>query len=459
MVDIELQEDPEICIKFTHDKKNPNIKHVKGINIDETAKYVLRNLNLATIAETDEMLIYSDGIYVPRGEKRIKMLLETMFMMYPRADGNPLLSIHKTKEIIEKIRNLSRISMEDFDNDINIINMENGLYHLDEEKLYSHDPNYLSKIQIPIKYDAKARCPSIDEIARRVLKTNDITKFFELTGYLLYRKHDIQKAFIFYGPGSSGKSIMLSIARTFVGADNRSNVTFKQIAEDTWAIAEFQGKLLNEAGDLDSTTIKETGTFKTLTGGMAEDSIRAQKKFGQPFSFVNYAKIIFATNTLPIILDLTTGLTRRLEIFICDRSFTPNSADEKLLNDITTPEEMSGLFNKVIPLLKELIKRKKYTNQTSAEDIGRIYAAASNPTKTFLDTCVVESPEGYILKSELYDRYVQFCEQNNAKPLHFNYFGRKINDIFGFSIKSGQVLVNKIKVSTWYGIRLRTGYQ
>jgi phage/plasmid-associated DNA primase len=42
--------------------------------------------------------------------------------------------------------------------------------------------------------------------------------------------------------------------------------------------------------------IVNTGRFKTLVSG---DSIRAQRKHQQAFSFRNYAKLIFSTNKIP----------------------------------------------------------------------------------------------------------------------------------------------------------------
>jgi putative DNA primase/helicase len=347
--------------------------------------------------------------------------------------------------------------LSEFDSDINIINMENGLYNLKDGKLEPHNPKYFSFIQVPVKYDPKAKCPAIQTVVTRVLKPEDVTKFYELLGYLMYRSYEVQKAFIFYGPGQSGKSMMLQIARTFVGDSNCSNVTFQQMAEDKFAVAELHNKLLNEAGDLDSTAIKTTGTFKMLTGG-SRDMMRVQRKFGQPFDMSNFAKIVFATNILSAVHDDTTGFSRRVEIFICDNKFTLNPEDEQLLKDFQEPEEYSGLFNLVLPYLKHLLKTKRYTNETSAEDMYILYAAASNPTKAFLEFMVVESPESVITKNLLYDKYAKFCIKSHGRPVHFSQFGKRLIETYKDTIHTGQIRTGpggKTRVYTWVGIRVR----
>ena len=72
------------------------------------------------------------------------------------------------------------------------------------------------------------------------------------------------------------------------------------IAENRFATADLLGKLANLCGDIDTRAIRQSSTFKEITGG---DTIAAERKFGQPFSFRPFALLIFSANEAPFSAD------------------------------------------------------------------------------------------------------------------------------------------------------------
>ena len=70
------------------------------------------------------------------------------------------------------------------------------------------------------------------------------------------------------------------------------------------------------------------------------DSITAERKFEQPFTFRNYAKLIFSANEIPASDDKTDAFYRIQIIFHFDKKFQYGSEDTKLIEKITTPEEL-----------------------------------------------------------------------------------------------------------------------
>lgn len=84
------------------------------------------------------------------------------------------------------------------------------------------------------------------------------------------------------------------------------------------------------------------------------DSITAERKFEQPFTYRNYAKLIFSANEIPGIRrpesdDKTDVFYRVWIIFHFDRKFQYGSEDTKLIEKIKTSEELSVLPNLVCP--------------------------------------------------------------------------------------------------------------
>lgn len=95
------------------------------------------------------------------------------------------------------------------------------------------------------------------------------------------------------GKGDNGKSTFLKVFEHFLGLENKSHASLQELNSDKFAIADLHGKSANIYSDLKAEKLTNTGVFKMLVSG---DSIRAQKKHGQPFDYRNYAKLIYSAN-------------------------------------------------------------------------------------------------------------------------------------------------------------------
>jgi len=98
------------------------------------------------------------------------------------------------------------------------------------------------------------------------------------------------------GKGDNGKGTLLKLFERFLGDLNVSHASLQELNNDRFAIADLHGKLANVCADLKAERLTSTGTFKILVSG---DTIRAQKKHGQPYSFKNCAKLIFQCKRNP----------------------------------------------------------------------------------------------------------------------------------------------------------------
>jgi len=77
----------------------------------------------------------------------------------------------------------------------------------------------------------------------------------------------------------------------------------------------------------------------------AGDSVTGEHKFGQPFTFRNFAKMIFSGNLIPESEDKTDAFCRRWVIIHFHKRFADGKEDAELTKKLTTPEKLSGLLN------------------------------------------------------------------------------------------------------------------
>jgi putative DNA primase/helicase len=198
----------------------------------------------------------------------------------------------------------------------------------------------------------------------------------------------------------------------------------QDLADDKFATSDLYRKLANVCGDLDSRAMKQAATLKQLTSN--KDRIRAQKKNEHAFPFVNFAKLIFAANLLPTSKDDSTGFYRRFEIIPFMHVFKEDEWDQAFLDNLTSQAEISGLFNKVVGLLPDLIDRHSFTNQLGVYDVRTMYQNLSSPAESFCSRFVQEKPGEFTPKKDLWLYFNQYCQKLGVPELTMNRFGRYI---------------------------------
>ena len=213
--------------------------------------------------------------------------------------------------------------------------------------------------------------------------------------------------------------------QAFVGLENTSHVPLQDLDKDKFALADLYCKMVNTFADLKAERLSTTGMFKTLVSG---DSIRAQRKYGQPFSFRNHAKLIFSANKIPDSDDKSYAYYKRWVILAFEKVFEGSIKDTNLINKLTTPEELSGLLNLALIALKQLQKDGGFTD-ISVEKVRKKYDENSSTVKAFLDDkCVIDltAPEYYTLTTNVYNEYLVFCKEQKERPLEMPVFGKEL---------------------------------
>jgi putative DNA primase/helicase len=206
---------------------------------------------------------------------------------------------------------------------------------------------------LPIKYNPGAKCHNILRYLGQVLHPQDVFTAMQIFGYILLKSSKFEKAFMLFGSGNNGKSVFIKLIESFAGKQNTSHVALQDLDGDRFASADLYGKLVNVFADLMAVKLSSTGNFKTLVSG---DSIRAQHKYDQPFSFRNHSKFVFSANRIPDSDDTSHAYYKRWLILTFEKTFTEGTKDTDLIRKLTTPEELSGLLNLALVGLKQLEK-------------------------------------------------------------------------------------------------------
>jgi P4 family phage/plasmid primase-like protien len=402
---------------------------------------MLEEFYYATLADTDEILIYRDGIYQHGAKTQIR---RECLVRYPKINQ------YRCGEVVFQIKGRTGVKREDFDRRPELIHVENGIVNVETGEFQDFSPEIMALTNIPVKYDSEKSVDYIKGWLVGVLSPDDVPVVQEYIGYCLYKGYPMHKALMCIGRGANGKSTFLGLIKKLLGTTNVSNHSLHDINKDRFASADLYGKLANIHTELSSMKLGYTGTFKQLTG---EDMISAQHKFKNPFSFHNYAKLLFACNQLPPTSDTSDAFFRRWLTLDFNQQFTDEDADNEMLNKLGTPDNLSGLLNWAIEGYIHLREKGKFTTNTSTSENRRDWEFRSDSLKAFIFERIVKHPEGFIVKDDLYQEYGIFCEENELIAKENNTVGKEIKMLIPTSISTRKVLDGeKSQTRIWSGI-------
>ena len=303
-----------------------------------------------------------------------------------------------------------------------VLNMKNGMFDLNTFELEKHDPKRFSLTQMPVDVDKEADCPAIWDWLKDVLDNDDaqIKLFFEAVGYTLFGSTALQKMFILLGQTQTGKSTAMHIMKSLIGKDNTSAMELSALEDESnrFSRSQIHGRIANFSADISPKYLTGDGNVKKIISG---DPITAEHKFKEPFIFEPNCTLWAMANEMPASRDKSGAWYQRLVIFRFEKQFLAGSGSEpntNLIDTLTTPEELAGLFKTAICFGKDAITRGSFgITDTNIEALTE-YIEANDHVMGFCQAL----PKNFEYDdSEFYELYKEWCEDEGVeKPLSKN---------------------------------------
>lgn len=444
------------------EKKKETKKETK---VRKLAEKLEGRYHFATMEDTQELYYYNNkkGIYEP-AEPLVKAELEKL---------QPGVITDTVNNVIHKLARRHLHKREEFDADKNIWNMQNGLYNIATNQLKPHTYRYLSRNQIPVRFDPKARCKRFGKFLSEVVYPDQIRTVIELMAYTFLRDNPFELYVILLGVGANGKSVLMHVLTRLHGPENVSPVPLATLLNNRFAKKELEGKNVNIDMEMSKATINDMGVLKELTG---QQPVRIEPKHLPAYSTRLWAKLFFSTNEMPEMMDFSDGHYRRevvisfpyqfeevgteqekAEIIAAMRAGSSNRriADPTLKDVLTTPEELSGIFNALmIPLRNRIMKNKPvYMDAKTIEDRRHKHELISDPIRAFFDDAIEPDGEGIIRKERLYEAYRKFCRFQRLPIESYDQFSKLVKKKFPHELGEGRDS-SKDRKTIWKGIKL-----
>lgn len=352
------------------------------------------------------LYVYEDGYY----QADDKIIENKMIELYPG-----ILQRQRT-EVLAYIRIKTHVNATDLKVNPYVINLKNTRLDIRSSQCLEFTPDAIEFDRIPVTYDPSAYCADLDKMLNRVFcgDREVINLFEEMLGAILIKHNRFQKAFLFYGSGSNGKSTILDLIKTFLGPRNYSAIALEKVT-DRFNTAELENKLANIGDDVDNVTLKDTGTLKKLFSGNA---IMVERKGERPYTIEPYATHVYSCNAIPRSFDKSEGFYRRWLLIPFNARFSSDDEDyDPMIGDkITSDEALSYLLNIGIRGAKRLMKKGYFTEPQSVKDALEAYKSDNSTVLSWIDD--TELSEDYFLekpRDALYSEFVDWCKVSGIK--------------------------------------------
>ena len=326
-----------------------------------------------------------------------------------------------------------------------LLSFTNGVLDLNHDTFVAaHNPKQYITWQLPFEYDPNAACNPIKLWFKETFGDSGVIQVLRaFLNATIKGRSDLHCFLELIGPGGTGKSTFLWLARALVGDENTLITELKHLENSRFEAANIYNKRLVQITDSMQNT-KSVDVLKALTGG---DPLRLEKKNIQGgTSFRPKALVMIAANEFIQAPDYTSGLRRRrITVFLSN----PVPKERQRALDVEFKKYLPGLLNWVLGLSDPDVTRilKNAGGSDSFIQTQRDSMVATNPIVDWMDAWAVLDDDcvSYIGTAKklvgfqkvtyenadkwLYPNYLTYCEETNIKPLSMQKFSTVLDDV------------------------------
>jgi putative DNA primase/helicase len=275
-----------------------------------------------------------------------------------------------------------------------VLACRNGLVRLDPKRsdkvrVKPLTPLFFSSNAVPYDFDSTARCPEWKRFLRSVWQDDQesIALLQEWTGYLLLPDTRQQKILMIVGPRRSGKGTINSVLTGLLGPANVAGLSLSSLS-GSFGMQPLLKKLLATVSDARlSLKADGAGIIENLLRISGEDPIDVHRKYLPAVTQRLTVRLMILANELPHLPDMSGAFATRLLILPMTRSFL--GVEDVHLRDRLF-EELPGILNWAIVGWRRLIKRGRFRQPKSGEEMIEGLKRLGSPIHAFLDDKCIE---------------------------------------------------------------------
>lgn len=377
---------------------------------------------------------YLNGVWNPYHDRAMdKEMWELMEEYEGQGRCNPTISKFSAIEKCTKAR--LWVPDDAVDQYTNLVNLQSGVYSLEDSSIYPHKESYYFTTQLPFAYDPSATCTMWHMYLQTTFVRPDSTQqdkeliefIQEAIGYSLTTDVSHHVTFWCYGGGSNGKGVLFHVLEQLAGT-SFFPLNIGLLNRNPYQLAELAGKRVAACSESNATgNLVDDAQIKALVAG---DTMMARSPHRRPFTLHPKVKLWWSMNDLPSVADYSEGFWRRVRVIPFNREFKGRERILDLKKKLN--QELPGIFNWAMEGLRRLRNRGHFAEPPQIRDVTSKYRHESNPIALFIEDECKNDVEDLIhctQVTEAYRLYKMWCKDNGYRYRASRNFRREMERI------------------------------
>ena len=333
-------------------------------------------------------------------------------------------------------------SINHFDADDYLINLQNGVFDLRKFELRPHSQVFYCMRIANVKYDPNSECPNWLTFLKQILIDDELVEFVQrMAGYILTGDTKENVIFILYGVGANGKSTFIRAFQDILGkyamvtpAETFLTDGYNSIRND---LARLTGARFITVSEIEEDKKLAEALVKQFTSG---EKIVARFLYSEHFEYKPTGKIFLVTNKKPIIRGTDYAIWRRILLIPFEVVIPPENQIKNYYELFLQPE-LDGIFKWMVEGYKKYVEQglnPPMKVKIATED----YKQEMDIVGRFIDDECKIDENAFIQIKELYSAYERWCEETGREKLSKKKFSQILEDK-GFKrdrIHSGRII-------------------
>jgi DNA polymerase-1 len=369
----------------------------RALNSPLATKMLLDKYDMA-LAPGNHIVVYQDGKY--HNGQSLKFEAAVQELLGTEYQQTHLRTLTDTVSVALK---QGAMEVPEFQHRL-LIPFRNGLLDPDTMVLHPHDPEFRTMRQFDVAWDPQGTAPFYEQWAGKHVGVDILDDLEECASAMLDMTGPPAKAMLLFGPSRSGKGTYMRLIEAAAGPLNVSAVSLHTLASNRFATADLYGKTANVHADLSADEVRDLSQLKLALG---EDYLRAERKFGQPFTFRNTALMVFGANTIPPVSESSQAYFARVKPFEFPTTFLGHedpTVGERLL------AELPGIMVRWVTALNRRRARGAYLPTDPATDAK--FRHGSDRVAQYIEENYTRT--GWMKRSTLWDKFKRDSETNRT---------------------------------------------
>lgn len=327
----------------------------------------------------------------------------------------------------------------DFDQDPDLLCVENGVVDLRSGTLLPHSPDRRMRKRVRARFDPDATCPRwLSHIEAVTCGDDRLAAYLKRAlGYSVTGHVTDEVMFFLFGHGANGKSVTINVVEGLLGDYCvRAGGEFLMMANGsssregaTPVLATFPGARIVLVNEVESGAQLSPQQVKVL---VSTERITARRLYRDPITFSPTHKLWVRGNHKPVVRDTDHGLWRRLHLVPFLRQFSKEEADPDLARKLLA-EESSGILAWICRGAQEWYAAGKLHSTEAVNAATQEYRSDSDFVAQWIAERCTRGPDKQVVATQAYASHRDWSEQAGVRPLSQPVLTRRLAEI-GISV-------------------------